>query len=105
MKILTHNHAFAQVECAFLAHTFVHFDCILFKYTHSDVVLGEAPSPRAHRSVVLYMTGARWAKATKPKIKARRVYAVYSKKTDKQTSLSACDIALSGRISTECTRT
>ena len=63
MKILTQNHAFAQEECAFLAHTLVHFDCNLFKD------------------------------------------AVYSQKNDMQTSLSACDIALSGRISTECTRT
>jgi hypothetical protein len=32
MKSLTQNHAFAQVECVFSAHTSTHFDCILSKY-------------------------------------------------------------------------
>jgi hypothetical protein len=35
MKSLTHNHAFAQVDCVFLAHTSMHFDRIIQIYSLS----------------------------------------------------------------------
>lgn len=51
MKILTHNHAFAQAESVFLKYTSVHFVRVLSKYAIYPNMIGSTLSARVSRSL------------------------------------------------------
>ena len=78
-NILAHINASTQGNLSPPSAVPKHFVCMAKKYTHSDLVLGEAASSGAKGVYIDIHDFCEGAKATKPKLQMRRVYASFSR--------------------------